>query len=86
MKARTIRATTAALVAAIFVSGCTSNVGQAARAYVAEKGQDEAAAGLENAEWYLCRASPVGAVIDRYGAKWEAWRALCSSMLPEAPE
>jgi len=35
---------------------------------------------LENAEWWRCRASPVGAIIDRYGAsqrRWDAYRVSC---------
>lgn len=36
--------------------------------------------GLENAEFYICRAASVGSIVRRYGqdAKlFHAWRALC---------
>lgn len=75
--------TWAVLVAALFVSGCSSQMGETARHYVAEKGRAEAAASLENAEWWLCRAAPVGSVLDRYAGRWEAWRELCSGRAPE---
>ena len=36
--------------------------------------------GLENAEFYICRAASVGSIVRRYGQEpklFHAWRALC---------
>lgn len=63
------------------VAACTSPQGALLRDVVADRGRAEAAAGLENAEWWICRASPVGAIRDRYGrteATAEAWNTLCA--------
>jgi hypothetical protein len=71
----------APLALGVPLAGCgLTPQGQAIRQTIAEEGRAAAAAGLENAEWYICRASPVGAVVDRYGAsetQWQAWSTLC---------
>lgn len=70
-----------AAVLTLTLAGCgLTPQSDAVRGAVAERGRAAAAAGLENAEWYICRASPVGAVVDRYGAaqaQWDAWSQLC---------
>ena len=67
--------------AAIFLTGCTTIQGAAVVAAVRETGKAEAAAVLDGVDWYRCRGSPVGAVIDRYGAsqaRWDAYRLSCN--------
>ena len=69
----------AALAAALAGCGLTPQ-GDALRAAVSEGGRTAAAAALENAEWWQCRASPVGAILDRYCKSQdtcEAWHTLC---------
>ena len=62
------------------------------RSAVADRGREAAAAGLENAEWFLCRAAPVGAIKDRYGASLErmdAYNVMCNPAwvpIPPQPE
>ena len=69
------------IIASLSLAGCgLTPQGEAIRQTIAEQGREAAAAGLENAEWYICRASPVGAVVDRYGTsetQWSAWSTLC---------
>jgi hypothetical protein len=72
-----------ALVLLAALSGCTSMQGQAIEAAMRETGRAEAAAALDTAEWFRCRASPVGAIVDRYGAneaRWSAYRQLCAGL------
>ena len=71
-----------AVLLILFLAGCASPYGQAVRQAVSERGKAEAAAVLNDIEWGLCRSSPVGAVIDRYGRSqthWAAYLVLCSS-------
>ena len=76
----------AATLLGLFLAGCTlTPQGDAFRGAVAETGRAAAAQGLENAEWYICRASPVGAVVDRYGAspeRWANWSGICLNPSP----
>ncbi len=76
-----IRRIGAAALAAFFLAGCgLTPQGDALRAAVTEGGRTAAAAALENAEWWQCRASPVGAILDRYCKSQdtcEAWHTLC---------
>jgi hypothetical protein len=71
----------AALLALFLLAGCgLTPQGDAIRQGIATQGREAAAAGLENAEWWQCRGSPVGAVVDRYGASemlWGAWSNIC---------
>lgn len=56
--------------------------GNLLRSAIATQGREAAATALENAEWAICRAMPVGAVMDRYGRSQsmaDAWRTLCRS-------
>jgi hypothetical protein len=73
--------TACALLALFLLAGCgLTPQGDFVRGAVATQGREAAAAGLENAEWYICRASPVGAVVDRYGVsegRWGAWTDIC---------
>ena len=74
---------TAAFMAVFFMSACgLTSGGDSLRANTAIKGREAAAAALENAEWLLCRAMPVGAIKDRYGRTAEtaaAYSRLCGS-------
>lgn len=72
------------------LGACTSSYGKAIQGTVREIGKAEAAATLDNAIWWQCRASPIGAVTDRFGQgteAWEAWLRLCRTTAPdlEAP-
>jgi hypothetical protein len=66
----------------ILLGGCGfTPQGDAFRSGVAEEGRAAAAAALENAEWLLCRALPVGAIKDRYGRTEDmaaAYDRLCN--------
>lgn len=70
-----------AVIILFAVAGCgLTPRGDAFRADLKEKGKDTAAAGLENAEWYLCRVASVGAIKDRYGISMEkvyAYNMIC---------
>ena len=72
----------AALGAAFLLAGCgLTPQGDALRAAITEGGRAAAAAALENAEWWQCRASPVGAILDRYCKSkdtCEAWHTVCN--------
>lgn len=65
------------------LAGCGLTAqGNMVRSEVAGQGREAAAAALENTEWALCRAMPVGAVKDRYGRSAElsaAYNSLCNS-------
>ena len=72
----------AALLAAVaLLAGCGfTPQGAAVRRAVAEGTARAGEAGLENAEWFLCEAAPVGAVKRRYGADGKmasAYTKLC---------
>jgi hypothetical protein len=72
-------------VMAIAIAGCSTVQGQALEVAAREIGRAEAAAALDNADWWRCRASPVGAVVDRYGAstmRWDAYRQSCVGFWP----
>jgi len=74
--------------AAIFLTGCSTVEGQAYTAVVREAGKAEAAAVLEGVDWYRCRGSPVGAIVDRYGVstqKWTAYLLSCMGFWSEQP-
>lgn len=70
-----------ALVSLLVLAGCgLTPQGDFIRSTVATQGREAAAAALENTEWALCRAMPVGAILDRYGRSQEqadAWRTIC---------
>ena len=74
--------TPSAVIVMLALSACgLTSQGDSFRSTVADKGREAAAKGLEDAEWWICRASPIGAVRDRYGrseALAEAWNALCA--------
>lgn len=80
-----MKAISAALMAAFFVplAGCGLTAqGNLVRSEVASQGREAAATALENTEWALCRAMPVGAIKDRYGRSAElseAYNRLCNS-------
>jgi len=80
-----MKAFAVALMAAIFLplAGCgLTPQGNLVRSEVASQGRQAAATALENAEWALCRALPVGAIKDRYGRSAElseAYNRLCNS-------
>ncbi len=68
-------------LALLALAGCTSMQGEMVTAAVRETGRAEAAAALDGADWWRCRASPVGAVMDRYGpseTRWNAYRLSCA--------
>lgn len=75
---------------AVLLTGCgLTPQGDAFRGAVAERGREAAAQGLENAEWYMCRASPVGAILDRYGQsndRWDSYRGICMQRWAPATE
>ncbi len=72
-----------AITIIVLLGGCgLTTVGDNLRADTATKGREAAAAALENAEWLLCRAMPVGAIKDRYGRsseQAEAYSTLCGN-------
>ena len=76
-----------AAAAVLVLGGCGfTPQGDFLRSAVADRGRGAAAAGLENAEWFLCRVALIGAVRDRYGSPPErmaAYNTLCSA--PSAP-
>lgn len=72
---------TFAFAALLPLGGCGfTSYGDAARDAVEDYGSRGADALLENSEFIVCRAAPVGAVIRRYGRSQEtaeAWKTLC---------
>ena len=70
-----------ALLAVLLLAGCGfTPQGDAVRRAVAEGTARAGDTGLENAEWFLCEAAPVGAVKRRYGADGDmasAYAKLC---------
>lgn len=70
----------------ILLAGCTSlNV---ARTQVRQTGKEVAAEALDTDLWVMCRATPVGAVIDRFGAspdQWAAYGTLCEDFRRGTP-
>ncbi|MCH9053106.1 MAG: hypothetical protein IIA72_18945 [Proteobacteria bacterium] len=70
-----------ALLALLLLAGCGfTPQGAAVRRAVAEGTARAGDTGLENAEWFLCEAAPVGAVKRRYGADGDmasAYTKLC---------
>ena len=57
-----------ALAAVLFLAGCgLTPQGDLVRGAVQERGRAVAAQALQNAIWYKCRVSPVGAIQDHYG-------------------
>ena len=71
----------ALLAAVVLLTGCGfTSQGDAVRRAVAEGTVRAGDTGLENAEWFLCEAAPVGAVKRRYGADGNmasAYAKLC---------
>jgi len=62
------------------LAGCGfTSQGNLIREVVKQGTQKAGEAGLENAEWFLCEAAPVGAVKRRYGSAdvAEAYAKLC---------
>ncbi len=75
-----IYAASAAVLAAFVLASCgLTPQGEQIRQTIAAKGKIVGGAMLENAEWVICRAAPVGAVKDRYGKTGlaEHYSALC---------
>lgn len=73
------------ILSVIFLTGCTSlNV---ARTQVREQGREVAAEALDTDLWYLCRATPIGAVADRFQdpQDWTAYNRLCQDFRRELP-
>ncbi len=72
---------TVLLTAVALLAGCGfTPQGDAVRRAVAEGTARAGDTGLENAEWFLCEAAPVGAVKRRYGADGDmasAYAKLC---------
>ncbi|MCH8197697.1 MAG: hypothetical protein IH904_06400 [Proteobacteria bacterium] len=70
-----------ALLALLLLAGCGfTPQGAAVRRALAEGTARAGDTGLENAEWFLCEAAPVGAVKRRYGADGDmasAYAKLC---------
>jgi len=70
-----------ALAATLFATGCGfTTEGEVVRQAVKTEGARAYDEGLVNAEWFLCKAASVGAVLRRYGQSehlMDAWRALC---------
>ncbi len=70
-----------AIVLALGLTGCGfTPQGAAVRRAVTEGTARAGDTGLENAEWFLCEAAPVGAVKRRYGADGDtasAYAKLC---------
>lgn len=73
----------AVLGGVLLLGGCgVTPEGNAFRVAAQETGRTVAAQSLDNAMWYMCRASPVGAVVDRFGqsdVQRQAWVDLCFS-------
>ncbi len=71
----------AALAAGWLLAGCSlTPAGRALQDDIERYGREAAAAALEQAEWWQCRASPVGAILDRYCKSEDscaAWKTLC---------
>jgi len=69
------------ILAVLFLAGCgLTPQGDLIRGAIAEKGRQAAAQALQNAIWYKCRVSPVGAIQDHYGRSQtmaEVWRKEC---------
>ncbi len=78
----------------LLVGGCGfTEQGDLAREVISAKGAQAMDEGLRNAEFFICRAASVGAVMRRYGTTGEkarAWRILCSTdkelQLIESPD
>ena len=65
-------ATAGLLLGAIFLGGCTAGI--------KERGAIISDKGLEDAAWYICAVSPVGAVKRKFGRtaeEAETYRAFC---------
>lgn len=74
----------------LVLSGCSTDRGVFARKTLQELGRAESAAALENSIWWICRASPIGSIRDRYGRSeiaWNSWRNMCgeSAQMEEIP-
>lgn len=71
------------------LSGCGfTRYGDAARTVVKEAGKKAAAAGLQNTLWALCRATPIGAVRDRFmvgSDQWKAYAHICEIPYANVP-
>jgi hypothetical protein len=76
-----LKLSVAAIISLGLLGGCATVEGQAITAGVREMGKNEAAAALEGVDWYRCRASPVGAVMDKYAINGDAWTAYVVSCL-----
>ena len=64
----------------LLLSACSlTNYDDLAEQYIKSEGKQTAAQALENAEWYICRASPIGSIKDRYlgTKKWQGYLLLC---------
>ena len=70
-----------ALLSLLLLAGCgLTSEGNLLRGAIQSQGREAAAQAVLDAEWTLCRAMPVGAVLDRYGRSQDtadAWRTLC---------
>src|SRR5919106_2950891 len=74
-------ATSSVMVFALILAGCgVTTYGDEARRIVSENGARVADKTLENVEWYLCSAAPIGSLRRKYGSDPQlasAYRALC---------
>jgi hypothetical protein len=74
-------AASSVIVFALILAGCgVTPYGDEARRIVSESGARVADTTLENVEWYLCNAAPIGSLRRKYGSDPQlasAYRALC---------
>ena len=64
----------------LFLGGCGfTPLGDSIRSAVKDYGAQAYDEGLENSEFYICKAASVGSVVRRYGGnKAAAWNKLCT--------
>ena len=69
-----------AVVVTLFLGGCGfTPFGDSIRSAVKNYGAQAYDEGLENSEFYICKAASVGSVVRRYGGnKAAAWNKLCT--------
>ena len=76
-----ISAKMAAIAVTLFLGGCGfTPFGDSVRSAVKDYGAQAYDEGLENSEFYICKAASIGSILRRYsGNKAAAWRTLCST-------
>ena len=67
------------LLLVLFLSGCGfTPFGDTIRSAVKNYGAQAYDEGLENSEFYICKAASIGSILRRYGGeKAAAWNKLC---------